>query len=106
GTQWQKAGRNAGGAADHVRAGDQSQDREGARGHDPAVDQSSRRQGYRVNKRQFLMLALCGFRSRRWERVSHAHVLSYGMLGARLTLKQRGVEPRTGAAPWLAFARR
>ena len=44
-----------------------------------------------MNKRQFLLLALYGGRSRRWERVSHAHVLSYGMPGARLTAKHKAI---------------
>src|SRR5439155_16820553 len=53
-----EAGRNAGGAANWVRAGDQSQDRQGARDHDLAVDPCSRRPGDRMNKQRFLLLAL------------------------------------------------
>jgi putative ABC transport system substrate-binding protein len=42
------------GAADEIRAGDQSQDREGARPHDPAVAPATRRAGDRVAGGQVL----------------------------------------------------
>jgi hypothetical protein len=39
---WRQTGRSAGPAADEIRAGDQSQDRQGARPDDPAVAAAAR----------------------------------------------------------------
>ena len=47
-------------AADHIRAGRQSQDRQGARPHRAAIDPRPRRRGHRVMNRRELMLLLGG----------------------------------------------
>ncbi len=47
--QGREARRSAGAAADHLRAGRQSQDRQGARPHRAAVDPRPRRRGHRMS---------------------------------------------------------
>ena len=56
--QGRQAGRSAGPATDHIRAGRQSQDREGARPYRPAIDPRPRRRGHRMMNRRELMLML------------------------------------------------
>jgi arylformamidase len=48
--------RSAGRAADDVRAGHQSQDRQGARADDPAIDPRPRRRGHRMRRRELMLL--------------------------------------------------
>ncbi len=50
-SQGREAGRSAGAATDDVRAGRQSQDREGARPYGPPVDPCTRRRGHRMSNR-------------------------------------------------------
>ena len=54
--QGRQARRSAGPATDQIRAGHQSQDRQGARPDDPAVDPRPRRRGDRVRRREFAVL--------------------------------------------------
>src|SRR6266851_6538082 len=69
--QGRQAGRSAGPAADDIRAGGQSQDRQRARPHRPAIDPRPRRRGDRMNRRELLLLggaAIAGCRSARAQR--------------------------------------
>jgi len=49
--QGREAGRSAGPAADDIRAGGQSEDRQGTWPHRPAIDPRPRRRGHRVSQR-------------------------------------------------------
>ena len=54
--QGRQAGRSAGPAADQIRAGHQSQDRQGARPHRAALDPRPRRRGHRMRRRELMLL--------------------------------------------------
>src|SRR5262249_9643892 len=51
-----QAGRAAGAGADQIRAGDQSEDRQGARARDSVVPAAARRRGDRMRRREFVTL--------------------------------------------------
>src|SRR5215472_12870366 len=61
GSRRRQTGRSAGPAANTIRAGRQSEDREGTRADDPALDPRPRRRGHRMTRRAALLtaIALC-----------------------------------------------
>src|SRR5438270_392552 len=54
--QRRQAGRSASPAADHIRAGHQSRDRQNARPHRAAINPRPRRRGHRMRRRELMML--------------------------------------------------
>src|SRR5580704_7801542 len=91
------ARRDAGPAADPVRAGDQPQDRQGARPHRAAIDPRPRRRGHRMRRREFLLL-LGGA-------MTAARALSAQQKAMRVIGFLSGISP-AGAAPFVAEVRR
>src|SRR5580700_4336929 len=75
------ARREAGAAADPVRAGDQPQDRQGARPHRPSFDPRPRRRGHRMRRREAMLLLGAAMTAARALSAQQKAMPSIGFLG-------------------------
>src|SRR5216683_780144 len=80
--QRRQAGRSAGRATDQVRAGHQSQDRQGARPHRAASSSRRRRRGDRMKRRELILLGAAAMTAPRTLRAQQKAMPVIGYLGS------------------------